>query len=74
LSVLPTALITCAEIDPFRDEAIDYALRLLRAGVCAELHVFGAACHGFDSLLPDWPGSQRLFALQGDALANAFYG
>jgi acetyl esterase len=74
LSGLPTALITCAEIDPFRDEAIDYALRLLRAGVCAELHVFGAACHGFDSLLPDWPGSQRLFALQGDALANAFYG
>ena len=52
LSGLPTALITCAEIDPFRDEAIDYALRLLRAGVCAELHVFGAACHGFDSLLP----------------------
>jgi acetyl esterase len=74
LSGLPTALITCAEIDPFRDEAIDYALRLLRAGVRAELHVFGAACHGFDSLLPDWPGSQRLFALQGDALADAFYG
>jgi acetyl esterase/lipase len=74
LSGLPTALITCAEVDPFRDEAIDYALRLLRAGVRAELHVFGAACHGFDSLLPDWPGSQRLFALQGDALANAFYG
>ena len=37
---LPPALITCAEIDPFRDEAIDYALRLLRAGVSTELHVF----------------------------------
>lgn len=68
------ALITCAEIDPFRDEAIDYALQLLRAGVSAELHVFGGACHGFDSLLPDWAGSQRLFALQGDALLRAFSG
>lgn len=70
---LPPALITCAEIDPFRDEAVDYALRLLRAGVSAELHVFARACHGFDSLLPDWAGSQRLFALQGDALGSALH-
>ncbi|MEB4209076.1 alpha/beta hydrolase [Mycobacterium sp. 94-17] len=71
---LPPALITCAEVDPFRDEAIDYALRLLRAGVSAELHVFARACHGFDSLLPDWPGSHRLFALQGAALSGALHG
>ncbi|MDM4141691.1 MULTISPECIES: alpha/beta hydrolase [Mycobacterium] len=71
---LPPALITCAEIDPFRDEAIDYALLLLRAGVSAELHVFARTCHGFDSLLPEWPGSQRLFALQGDALSSALHG
>ena len=32
---LPTALITCAEIDPFRDEAVDYALQLLRAGAAS---------------------------------------
>jgi acetyl esterase/lipase len=72
LAGLPTALITCAEIDPFRDEAVEYALRLLRAGVGTELHVFPGACHGFDSLLPEWPASQRLFALQGDALSRAF--
>ncbi|OMC23580.1 alpha/beta hydrolase [Mycobacterium colombiense] len=70
---LPPALITCAEVDPFRDEAVDYALRLLRAGVSAELHVFARTCHGFDSLLPDWAGSQRLFALQGHALASALH-
>lgn len=70
---LAPALITCAEIDPFRDEAIDYALRLLHAGVSAELHVFARACHGFDSLLPEWPGSQRLFALQGQALSSALH-
>lgn len=71
---LAPALITCAEIDPFRDEAVDYALLLLRAGVSTELHVFARACHGFDSLLPEWPGSQRLFALQGDALSSALRG
>ncbi len=70
---LPPTLITCAEVDPFRDEAVDYALRLLRAGVSTELHVFPAACHGFDSLLPDWSGSQKLFTLQGDALSKAFH-
>jgi acetyl esterase/lipase len=74
LAGLPPALITCAEIDPFRDEAVDYALRLLRAGVSTELHVLAGTCHGFDSLLPDWSGSQRLFTLQGDALSHAFYG
>ncbi|CQD03890.1 alpha/beta hydrolase [Mycobacterium lentiflavum] len=73
LHSLPTTLITCAEIDPFRDEAIDYALRLLRAGVSTELHVFARTCHGFDSLLPDWSESERLFTLQGQALQRAWY-
>jgi acetyl esterase len=71
---LPDALITCAEIDPFRDEAIEYAQRLLRAGVATELHVFARTCHGFDSLLPDWSVSQRLFELQGDALRRVWDG
>jgi acetyl esterase/lipase len=74
LGGLPPALITCSEIDPFRDEAVDYALQLLRAGVSAELHVFSRTCHGFDSLLPDWPVSERLFALQGHALRRVWYG
>lgn len=72
LAGLPTALITCAEVDPLRDGAIEYALRLLRAGVSTELHVFAGTCHGFDSLLPEWSSSQRLFALQADALMRAF--
>ncbi|OBH89744.1 alpha/beta hydrolase [Mycobacterium scrofulaceum] len=71
---LAPALITCAEIDPFRDEAVDYALHLLHAGVSAELHVFAGTCHGFDSLLPDSPTSEYLFALQGHALGRALHG
>jgi acetyl esterase/lipase len=74
LDGLPPALITCAEIDPFRDEAIGYALQLLRAGVSTELHVFARTCHGFDSLLPDWSVSERLFTLQGHALRRVWYG
>jgi len=72
LEGLPDTLITCAEIDPFRDEAIEYAQRLLRAGVGTELHVFPRTCHGFDSLLPDWSASQQLFKLQGDALRRVW--
>jgi acetyl esterase/lipase len=73
LGGLATALITCSELDPLRDEAIDYAFRLLWAGVATELHVFPGTCHGFDSLLPDWEGSQQLFALQGAALRRALH-
>jgi acetyl esterase/lipase len=73
LSGAASALITCSELDPLRDEALDYALRLMRAGVATELHVFPGTCHGFDSLLPDWETSQRLFDLQGAALRKALW-
>ena len=74
LTGVADALITCSELDPLRDEAVDYALRLMRAGVGAELHVFAGTCHGFDSLLPEWDVSQSLFAMQGDALRRALHG
>jgi acetyl esterase/lipase len=72
LAGLAAALVTCSELDPLRDEAIDYALRLMRAGVATELHVYPGTCHGFDSLLPEWDVSQELFALQAAALRRAF--
>jgi acetyl esterase len=70
---LAMAFITCSEVDPLRDEALDYARRLLGAGVATELHVFPGTCHGFDSLLPDWEVAEQLFTLQGHALRRAFY-
>lgn len=72
LSSLPPTLITCSELDPLRDEAIDYALRLMWSGVNTELHVFSGTCHGFDSLVPDWEVSGQLFEIQGAALRRAF--
>ena len=73
LADVANALITCSELDPLRDEAVDYALRLMWAGVATELHVFPGTCHGFDSLLPEWETSQQLFELQGAALRRALH-
>ena len=42
--------------------------------VATELHVFPGTCHGFDSLVPEWDTSQRLFDLQGAALRRALWG
>ncbi len=67
------ALITCSELDPLRDEGVDYAHRLMWAGVATELHVFPGTCHGFDSYIPDCEASQLLFDLQGHALRRAFH-
>jgi hypothetical protein len=38
LEGLPPAFISCAEIDPCRDEAVEYAIRLFQAYVHTELH------------------------------------
>jgi acetyl esterase/lipase len=74
LAGLAPALITCSDLDPLRDEALDYARRLMTAGVATELHVFPGTCHGFDSLVREWEVSQQLFALQGAALRRALHG
>jgi acetyl esterase/lipase len=51
LSGLPPAYITCAEFDPNRDEAIEYAQRLLQAGVSVELHQWPGTFHGSQAVL-----------------------
>ena len=50
-SGLPSTWMFTAALDLFRDENIDYARRLLEAGVGVELLMYPAACHGFQ-LLP----------------------
>lgn len=73
LTGLVPALITCSELDPLRDEALDYARMLMAAGIPAELHVYAGTCHGFDSLIPESDTSQQLFSLQAAALRGALY-
>lgn len=47
LEGLPPAYIAVGALDLFLDENLDYATRLLRAGVPTELHVYPGAYHGF---------------------------
>ncbi len=53
LSGLPPTYIAVGAIDLFVEEDIDYARRLMRAGVSTELHVYPGACHGFNLLAPE---------------------
>jgi acetyl esterase len=72
LEGLPPTFISCSEIDPCRDEAIDYANRLLHAYVHTELHVIAATFNGFDILVPDWIVSQENRALHARSLRRVF--
>ena len=51
LSGLPPTFIAVGALDGFVDEDIEYANRLIRAGVATELHVYPGAPHGFDLLM-----------------------
>lgn len=72
LEGLPPTFVSCSEIDPCRDEAIDYANRLLHAYVHTELHVIAATFNGFDSMVPDWIVSQENRALHAQAVRRVF--
>lgn len=48
LDGLPPSFISVGALDLFLDEDIDYATRLLRAGVPVEFHIYPGAFHGFD--------------------------
>jgi acetyl esterase/lipase len=53
LSGLPPALVIVGGADGFRDEDIEYATRLLQAGVPTELHVYPGAYHGWNMAAPE---------------------
>lgn len=48
LTGLPAAYVMVGTLDLFFDEDIDYASRLVAAGVPTEVHVYPGAPHGFD--------------------------
>ena len=51
LNGLPPHVISVNELDPMRDEGLDYYRRLVRAGVPAVGRVVAGTCHGGDMLL-----------------------
>ncbi|MDB5082010.1 MAG: hypothetical protein JWP00_3934 [Chloroflexi bacterium] len=72
LAGLPPAYFGIGELDLMRDENIDYASRLLQAGVGVELHIFPGAFHGFELYSPDSLLGQRALQEYGAVLKRAF--
>ncbi|MDT5065844.1 MAG: hypothetical protein QOK02_1999, partial [Mycobacterium sp.] len=62
LSGLPDAYIDVGVLDILRDENIDYARRLMAAGVSTELHVLPGLPHGFEMIAPHAEATQRVMA------------
>ena len=73
LANLPPAYIPVGALDLFVDENIEYAQRLIQAGVPTELHVYPGAFHGFDLFAPSARGSKQFKADRDDALKRALH-
>ena len=67
---LPPTWMFTVSMDLFRDENIEYAQRLLAAGIDTELVVMPGACHGFQ-LLPNTSFSKRYADTHLEALGRA---
>ena len=72
LAGLPPTYIAVGGIDLFVEEDIDYAQRLIEAGVPVELNVVPGAYHGFDFLAPEAAITKRFHSALTDALKRAF--
>ena len=73
LSGLPPAFIDVGEIDLFRDEDIDFAARLIQAGVPTELHVYPGAYHGSELIAPEAGLSKLIWRQRIEALNRALH-
>jgi acetyl esterase/lipase len=73
LAGLPPAFITVGNLDGLMDEDIDYARRLIMAGVPADLHVFADGPHAFDSMLPGTAVAARARRVLEDWLADRLH-
>ena len=71
LEGLPPTFISVGSLDLFLEEDLEYARRLMRAGVPTELHVYPGAFHGFD-LIANAKVSQIAVRDELDALRRAF--
>jgi acetyl esterase/lipase len=69
LTGLPPSCVVVGSIDGFRDEDVDYAQRLNRAGVPCELHVLAGLPHAYQ-MAPDAPAVQLATHCVDDWLAR----
>jgi acetyl esterase len=73
LAGLPPAWVTCYQVDPNRDEGLDYARRLTEAGVPTEVHQYSGAFH----MAHEFPGTAigvRMIANRNGAVRRMLFG
>lgn len=68
LTGLPPAHVMVCDLDPLRDEGLDYAQRLVRSGVPTELQLFPGTFHGAEGAVPDTAVTRRMRAGLIDAV------
>lgn len=74
LSGLPPCFIDVGELDVFRDESYDFAMRLSQAGVSSEFHVIPGAFHAMEVFSPSCSWAPRVWGLRFAALNRALHG
>lgn len=74
LARLPATFIDVGSVDIFRDEDMDYAAQLSRAGVPVEFHLWPGGFHGFEGIAPDSALSRASLAARLDYLRRAVAG
>lgn len=73
LSGLPPAYSFVGELDPHRDETIDYITRLVQAGVPTGFTLYPGCYHGFDMMTPQAQISQHANNTSIQALKDALW-
>jgi acetyl esterase/lipase len=73
LEGLPSTYIAVGDLDLFVEEDVEYAQRLMAAGVPTELHVYPGACHGIDMIAPEAGISVRFTSDYLGALKRALH-
>jgi acetyl esterase/lipase len=59
---LAPSFISVGDLDIFRNESLEYAGKLAKAGVPVEFHLHAGVPHGFDFIAPDAQVSKRAMA------------
>jgi acetyl esterase/lipase len=72
LAGLPPAWLGVGSVDLFASESMEYARRLLQAGVSTELHLVPGGYHGFDIFVPQAPLTIAFTEAWNAALNRAF--
>jgi acetyl esterase/lipase len=57
----------------FAEESVNYASRLIAAGVTTELHVYPGCCHSFQTMVPVADVSKRFMSDMHRALKQALH-